>query len=210
MYLKIKCSELNYFIKKLKPYIFNTINCSQSFQPSVFLCFSKMGLCGAGVYPSCCWGRVHPGQVTSLPQGQYTETASQTQIQSYSQFRIMHIWMVGGSQGTQSEPTQVGIFEPRTYLLWGNNANHCTTTPHHPILKGWQVWKEIWKSSHFFIYLCSSLEKVPYIPQACCVSLYMGIFVNEQDSMTLSWGSHHISVHICPPMDSDENIHDNL
>ncbi len=58
---------------------------------------------GAGANPSCHWasGGVHPGQVASLSQGRHIETNNHSHSHS----------------------------QPRTLLLWGASANHCTTVP---------------------------------------------------------------------------------
>uniref|UniRef100_A0A669DAA6 Metalloendopeptidase n=1 Tax=Oreochromis niloticus TaxID=8128 RepID=A0A669DAA6_ORENI len=74
---------------------------------------------GAGAYPSChrARGRVHPGQVASLSQGQHTGTDNHSRSHSLTPSDNLDypinlspqtacLWTVGGSRSTRREPTQ--------------------------------------------------------------------------------------------------------
>ena len=100
--------------------------------------------------PSWYWvrGEVHPGQITSLLQGEHVETNNQSHLHSHSQFKTIQgltpICMsldcgrnlqypekshTDGGENMPSSQKDAGWHQDSSQgpLLWGSSANHCIT-----------------------------------------------------------------------------------
>lgn len=91
--------------------------------PFIFFHFSNLGLQGD-------WS------LSQLPwcerQGTLCTGSQEQQTTTHAQLKITPSTVLGFSLQRETNSTQKGGFEPRTFFLWGGSAHHHTTHSHHP------------------------------------------------------------------------------
>lgn len=107
-----------------------------------FFIFMNLSNCWSAVPFHRAWIGVNPGQVISPSKGLAVTPTGNLEFP----INLMCMSLFCGRKSECPERTHTDLgrtckfqrFKPRTFLMLGNNANHCTTTPPQTGFHGWE------------------------------------------------------------------------